>query len=70
MEFCSPNRAPDLTSEELAKLNALGLIAPSSTKNDDDKTLEEAGMTTQTDTVASSSMNVDLNLTAEENEMK
>jgi len=60
-QFCSSERAPDLTPEQLSRISQAGLDASS--------TLEKLGMLSQRDIDVSSSMNYDLNLTVEENEM-
>jgi len=64
--YCSLNKFPDPTSQELMRLSEIGLDIPSSTDIDEKNTT--TGMITPTDSDASSSMNYDLNLTMEENE--
>jgi len=66
-QYCSSSRAPDPSRDELARLSVFGLGAPPTNivvKN----TRKHFGMTSQTDSGASSSMGYDLNKTAEENE--
>jgi len=67
-QFCSPNRAPDPSPEELAILSASNLDVPLSTMIDVNNTPEHLVMIPQTDPDASLYMDYDLNKTAEENE--
>jgi len=70
LQFCSSERAPNPSGEELKRLSALGLDAPLSTESDKNNSSEDLGMILQTDNGASSFKDFDLNLTIEEyNEM-
>jgi len=68
-QFCSSERAPDITLAQLAMLSRAGLDAPSPTVFDVNNTPAQLEMRSKNDSEASSSINYDLNLTIEENEM-
>lgn len=68
-QFCSSEREPDLTPKELSRISQAGLNAPSYTIIGGENILEQLGMTSKKDPGVSYSMNYDLNLTVEENEM-
>jgi len=67
-QFCSPNRAPDPSPEELAILEGLSLDVRSSASLNVKIALENLGTTSQTDSDGSLSIDHDSKKTVEENE--
>lgn len=65
-QYCSPNRLPDLTPQQLQLLSRVGLDAAPVTV--EHNTPVQPRMKRQQDPDASSSTKFDLNLTVEENE--
>jgi len=68
-DFCTSHNALRLTEDQLESLSLANLDAPIFTVCEENYTAEQLGMHSQTNPVAFSSMNYDLNLTIEENEM-
>jgi len=68
-QFCSSNRAPDLTPEQLEWLSQADINAASVTDTDEQNTPAQLGMRSQTKPDVPTYRNFDLNNSPEENEM-